>query len=539
MSEPALHGDAVLLRSMADGLIATDLSERITFMNPAAESLTGWTSAEALGRALSDVFGLVSEETGEPEESPVTRLFRDGASGLGSSNPVLVARDGREIGIEYSANPIREEHGEPSGAVLVFRDISGKRRAERKRDSLLELEQEARREAERLNRVRDEFLAVVSHELRTPLTAIAGWSELLKSGPWEEERVRKGLEIIARNARSQTRLIDDILDVSRIIAGKVRVTRKPVLVRSVIEAALDTVRPAAEAKEIQIDVTIAPDVDTVFGDEARLQQVVWNLLSNAVKFTPRKGRVIVSLEQVGGHVVVSVTDTGQGISPSFLPVVFDRFRQADPSAARAQKGLGLGLAIVRYLVDLHAGTAHAESEGEGRGAKFVVRIPIRAAIKSGVAEDAEPERIPTPLPYSGGGAVLQGLRLLVVDDEPDARELIALLLEQHGAKVMRVHSAKAAMEVLSCTTPDLMICDIGMPHEDGYAFMSQLRALGLPAARVPAIAVTAYARLEDRHKALNAGYQMHVPKPIDATELVAGVVRLVRGRRELSDGASA
>jgi PAS domain S-box-containing protein len=528
------QAEALLLRSLPDGMIATDLFEQVTFMNPVAEQLTGWPRAEAERRPLGEVFRIVREDTGELEESPVSRLLRDGNPVPSASKLVLITRDGRELGIDHSANPIRDVDGRPVGAVLVFRDISGKRRAERKRDSLLELEQEARREAERLNRVRDEFLAVVSHELRTPLTAIAGWSELLKSGPWDEERVRKGLEIIARNARSQTQLIDDILDVSRIIAGKVRVTRKPVLVRSVIEAALDTVRPVAETKDIHVEVTIAPDVDTLLGDEARLQQVVWNLLSNAVKFTPKGGRVDVGVEQVENHVVVSVTDTGQGISPAFLPVIFDRFRQADSSAARAQKGLGLGLAIVRYLVDLHAGTAHAESEGEGRGSKFVVRIPIRAAIPNGVGDEADSERLPAPLPFSAGGALLQGLRTLVVDDEPDARELLALILEQHGAKVIVVGSAAAAIDVLSCAVPDVLICDIGMPHEDGYAFVRRLREQGEPLDRLPAIALTAYARLEDRHRALAAGFQLHLPKPIDSTELVASIVRVLKSRRELA-----
>jgi CheY-like chemotaxis protein/anti-sigma regulatory factor (Ser/Thr protein kinase) len=302
--------------------------------------------------------------------------------------------------------------------------------------------------------------------------------------------------------------------------------------RSVVEAALDTVRSVAELKDIHIELYIGADVDTVFGDEARLQQVVWNLLSNAVKFTPRGGRVDVSVEQHDGNVVVSVADTGQGISPAFLPVVFDRFRQADPSAARAHKGLGLGLAIVRYLVDLHAGSAHAESDGEGRGSKFIVRIPIQASIPTGAAEDVDSERPSIRAALSEGGAVLLGARLLVVDDEPDARELLALILEQYGAKVMSVHSTEAAMELLSCTPVDVMICDIGMPHEDGYTFIQRLRTLGHSAGSVPAIALTAYARLEDRHRALAAGFQLHVTKPIDPTELVASIVRLLKNKRD-------
>ncbi len=396
---------------------------------------------------------------------------------------------------------------------------------------MLAHEQEARQEAEEANRLKDEFLATLSHELRTPLTAILGWAYLLRSGKLGDRSVTDALETIERNARAQSQLIDDLLDISRIITGQIRLDVRQVEPDSFIESAIEALRPAAEAKGVRVQKVIDTGVKAIWGDAARLQQVVWNLLSNAIKFTPRGGSVQVRLERVNSHIEIAVADTGAGIPPKFLPYVFDRFRQADQTTTRHYGGLGLGLAIVRHLIELHGGTVYAESLGEGQGATFTAKLPVRPIYNSGSSSPVERVH-PVPremLSSFGGPERLDGVRVLVVDDETDAREMIRIGLGQCGAEVTTAASVQEALEALKAARPEIMISDIGMPDEDGYELIKRVRALAAEdGGRVPAIALTAYARTEDRLRALRAGYQMHVTKPVDLPELVAVMASLIQ-----------
>jgi PAS domain S-box-containing protein len=388
------------------------------------------------------------------------------------------------------------------------------------------------REAQDSSRLKDEFLATVSHELRTPLTAILGWAHMLRTGQFEGNSSLKALETIERNARAQAQLIDDLLDVSRIITGKLRIDVRQVDPNSFVEAAIEAVRPAAEAKGVRMQKIMDTGVVSVSADPVRLQQVIWNLLSNALKFTPRGGRVQVRLERVNSHVEIAVSDTGAGIVPEFLPHVFDRFRQADQRTTRQHGGMGLGLAIVRHLVELHGGTVMAESPGEGQGSTFTVLLPVAPVYQVGTEGERVHPAARDTLPSFDCVDRLDGLRVLVVDDEPDTRELLKAGLGQSGAQVTVAGSAAEALEAMQAAMPDLLISDIGMPGEDGYELIRRVRAQSEESGgRVPAIALTAYARVEDRMQALRAGYQMHVPKPVEMAELVAVAASLTqRGR---------
>ena len=401
----------------------------------------------------------------------------------------------------------------------VREHLLAQQRAEEERALLLA-------EAEEANRTKDQFLATMSHELRTPMTAILGWSQLLRNNTLSEKDFPRALEIVERNANAQAKLIDDLLDVSRIITGKLRLDVRVVDLASVIEAAVDSLRPTAEAKAIRLQVVVDPLAGPVSGDSDRLQQVVWNLLSNAIKFTPKGGRVQVRLERVNSHVEITVSDSGKGISAEFLPHVFERFRQADGRTTRVHGGMGLGLSIVRQLVELHGGVVVVESAGEGQGATFTVQLPLMVTRR-------EVDRSERRHPTAGGGVLfdcppsLAGLRVLAVDDEPDTRELLRAVLEQCGSEVATAGSAAEALEMFARTKPDVLISDIGMPEEDGYQLIGKVRALEANLGeRIPAIALTAYARVEDRVRALTAGFQVHVPKPIEPAELVAVVASL-------------
>ena len=387
------------------------------------------------------------------------------------------------------------------------------------------------REAQESNRLKDEFLATVSHELRTPLTAVLGWTHLLRDGRLDEKAAVHALETVERNAHAQQQLIEDLLDVSRVITGKLRLDVRRVAPASFIEAAIEAVLPAAEAKGIVLEKSLPPDAAAISGDPARLQQVVWNLLSNAIKFTPPGGRVRVRLGSAGSHVEIFVSDTGDGIKPEFLPYVFDRFRQEDGTTSRRYGGLGLGLAIVRHLVELHGGTVRAESAGEGRGATFAVRLPLVAAQESEGGDTAEAAARPPAV--DARRAVewpdkLDGLRVLVVDDEPDTLDLIKALLAQCGAEVATARSSAEALGHFAEAAPDVLISDIGMPGEDGYELIRRVRELPPErGGRTPAVALTAYARAADRLRVLRSGYQMHVAKPVELAELVAVVANVV------------
>ncbi len=391
---------------------------------------------------------------------------------------------------------------------------------------------EQRRTAEELreaNRLKDEFLATISHELRTPLTAILGWAHLLRRGQLDEKRAASALETIERNARAQSQLIDDLLDVSRIITGKLRLDVRQIEPGSFIESAIEALRPAAEAKEVRIQKVMDTGVVSVAGDPTRLQQVIWNLLSNAIKFTPKGGRVQIRLERINSHIEIAVSDTGVGIKPEFLPHVFERFRQADQTTTRQHGGLGLGLAIVRHLVELHGGTVHAESQGEGQGATFIVKLPVVPVYqKDNSTERVHPAARDT-LPSYDCPERFEGLKVLVIDDEADTRELLRVGISQCGAKVLTATSAQEALEAIEEERPDLLVSDIGMAGEDGYELIRKVRAL--PAGhggKIPAIALTAYARTEDRLRALRAGYQMHIPKPVELAELMAVMASLIQ-----------
>jgi PAS domain S-box-containing protein len=449
-----------------------------------------------------------------------------------SSLVVPMAVMGRIVGTievqSYENHAYREEHvtAMKMAANLAAVAIENMR--------LLQFESRAREAAEESNRLKDEFLATLSHELRTPLTAILGWASMLRDGRLDEQGVRTALEIIERNARTQQQIVDDILDVSRSITGQLRLEAEPTDLRRVVEAAVDTVRPAATAKSINLSTEFEPGVGPVMGEPRRLQQVVWNLLLNAVKFTPIGGEVRVRVKRENSHVCLTVSDNGRGISRDFLPHVFDRFRQGDQSTTRVHGGLGLGLSIVRHLVELHGGTVKADSEGEGRGSTFTVELPELRIVDGGSRQEEEPDayndesagRDPQP-------AILEGLRVLVVDDDEDALSLIKVVLERTGAAVTTAESAAAAWGVLEEAWPDLLLCDIGMPGEDGYQLIRRVRSLesARRTAHTPAVALTAYAGDADRALALDAGFQLHVPKPVDPADLISAVAGLVETKK--------
>jgi signal transduction histidine kinase len=394
--------------------------------------------------------------------------------------------------------------------------------AEEKRIQMLAREQEARQQAEAANRIKDEFLAVLSHELRSPLNPILGWSRLLRNGKLNATKTAQALEIIERNAQLQSQLIEDLLDVSRILRGKLSLNMAPVNLASTIKAALETVRLAAEAKSVQIQTMFDPTIGQVLGDAARLQQVIWNLLTNAVKFTPDRGRVEIQLQQIGSQALIQVRDTGKGISPDFLPYVFEYFRQADATTTRTFGGLGLGLAIVRHLVELHGGTVQVDSPGEGQGATFTVRLPLIKDKSS--TQKAEGNSSP----FTPESSPLTGIRVLVVDDDADSREFIAFVLEQLGAQVSTVTSAGEAIASLEQLPPDILLSDIGMPDMDGYMLMRQIRAMPPEqGGQILAIALTAYAGEIDRQQALAAGFQHHLAKPVEPDELVKVILNLL------------
>ena len=403
----------------------------------------------------------------------------------------------------------------------LSRYIGELQRSEEARDQLLLRAERARAEAEAANRIKDEFLATLSHELRTPLTSLLGWSSVLREAKREEKILNQGLEAIDRNARVQAQLIDDLLDVSRIVSGKLNLDVRPLDISSVTRAAINVVRPAVDAKSIRLDYWAQPGLGAISADSGRLQQIIWNLLSNAVKFTPHGGKISVWLEQQGSDARVTIKDTGQGIDPEFLPSVFDRFRQADSSTTRSFGGLGLGLAIVRHLVELHGGTVSAHSDGVNKGATFSATFPLLADRAEPVAV-AQSSEMPVLEIQS-----LDGLRVLLVDDEPEARQIISTVITRTGAEIKACESASEALAKLVEWRPDVILSDIAMPDEDGYSFINKVRSLPPEkGGETPAAALTAYARDVDRRQALAAGYQMHIAKPVGAGQLISLIARL-------------
>uniref|UniRef100_A0A7C3KG63 Circadian input-output histidine kinase CikA n=1 Tax=Oscillatoriales cyanobacterium SpSt-418 TaxID=2282169 RepID=A0A7C3KG63_9CYAN len=451
------------------------------------------------------------------------RLHAD-AGLLSAQSTPLISRSGKPIGMVSTHWRTRHR---PSDRELRFLDLLARqaadlieqRQAEAQRQQLLEQEQAAREEAEQANRIKDEFLAVLSHELRSPLNPILGWARLLQNGKLDAARQREALVTIERNAKLQTQLIEDLLDISRIMRGKLSLTVAPVSLPFVISAAVETVRLAAEAKKIQVILNLAPDVALVSGDAARLQQVIWNLLTNAVKFTPNGGQVIVELRQLDRVAQIRVIDTGKGINPQFLPYVFEYFRQEDGSTTRKFGGLGLGLAIVRQIVQMHGGDVWAESQGNGQGATFIVQLPMTKQ-RAVVSETRSPQSNPD-LP-------LAGIQILLVDDEPDTREFQAFLLEQSGAKVTAVASGLEALQALERSIPDVIVSDIGMPEIDGYMLLQQIHSrLSEQGESIPAVALTAYAAEIDQQRAIQVGFQRHITKPVEPEVLVKAVSTLL------------
>ena len=440
-------------------------------------------------------------------------------------------RDGTTFPVEGSACGA-DVDGERL-VMSIIRDVTERKLAEHERTELLVRAELARAEAEKANRLKDEFLSTLSHELRTPLNAILGWTRMLQSGQVAEGRRALALATIERNAHVQARLVDDILDVSRIVSGKLPLEIDALDARAVVGAAVDSVRLAAEARALKIEVICDRDLGTVYADAGRMQQVVWNLLSNAVKFTPRGGQVTVRARRVDEHLEIVVSDSGQGIAPEFLPHVFERFRQADAGSARQHGGLGLGLAIVRHLVELHGGSVSVHSDGLGRGATFVTRFPLLAPeseVNQRVSDPGSPEaalELGAPIDREPS---LEGVHVLVVDDEVDARELLRLLLESCGATVSTAANAGEASRILSADRPDVMVSDIGMPGEDGIALIARIRRWpAVDGGSIPAVALTAFARPEDRARAISAGFTAYLTKPVDLSLLLKTVVRLLRG----------
>jgi PAS domain S-box-containing protein len=514
----------VTLESIADAVIATDVDGRVVFMNPVAEHLTGWRLDDAVGLACERVFRIIREDSREADANPVRRVLAEGTPVGLSNHTLLIARDGAERPIDDSGAPIRDSDGRIVGAVLVFRDVSERRRIERERQSaasererLLAAERLARSEAEKASRVKDEFVAMVSHELRTPLNAILGWTQLMSQDTADPSVIERGLDVVARNTRMQAQLIADLLDISRIATGKLPLETRRVDLAAILREAIDTVQPEAEGRNIEIVRHIDEAIDSITGDPARLQQVVWNLLSNAIKFTPGGGRVTATLSQHDGRIELVVTDTGVGVAPDVLPHVFERFQQADRSITRRFGGLGLGLSIVKHLVDLHGGTVRAESPGPGEGATFTLTFPIAAAMPSGIGTG-----LAGPATSTGHLVSLEGLSILVVEDEPDTREFLARLLGNHGATVATAATASEALARFHEARPDVLVSDIGLPDVDGYDLIRIIREQ-TAGGDLLAIALTAYARSEDRVRALDAGFQHHVSKPIDVAELIAAL----------------
>jgi PAS domain S-box-containing protein len=495
-----------------------------------------WSDFSGIDTAGSDMFGIGAAhgEDVERVRQSIEQAFREGKL-LETEVRFKRARDGVYRWHLLRAVPELDGMGVVTGWIATATDIEEHKRGEEARMRLLMQEKEARAEAEAANRMKDEFLATVSHELRTPLTAILGWTRIIRGGKLDPARFMRGLDVIERNGRAQAAIIDDILDVSRIITGKLRLELDAIDLVAVVQAAMDTVRPAADAKEIRVGWRSDLPERRFTGDPDRLQQIVWNLLSNAIKFTPKGGSVEITTSQIDSHIEIRVKDTGQGILPDFLPHVFDRFRQADGTSTRRHGGLGLGLAIVRHLVELHGGTVLVESEGEGKGSLFTVRLPVRAVQ---VQPRDEASSVPPPPLTTSVEQPLSGLSVLAVDDEADARELIATVLEQAGAHAITVGTAEEALAVLTREHPDVLLSDIGIPGFDGYSLMRRVRDLPPEeGGGIPAAALTAYSRVEDARRAFEAGFQRHVAKPVEPEVLVAQVAALA-GRRSPGRRAS-
>lgn len=521
---------AAIVHSTDDAIVSKDLNGIIQNCNPACERLFGYSVEELVGKPVTI---LIPPELRDEEPRILERLRR--GERIEHFETVRMTKDGRRLDVSLTISPVRNSRGEIIGVSKIARDITETKAATRRlaaleaerqvaaadRERLLESERTARAESERANRIKDDFVAVVSHELRTPLNAILGWTDVLLQGRPDAQMVR-GLEVIRRNTQVQAQLIGDLLDISRVVSGKLLLDVRSLDLVGVIEAAIETVQHAADARGVKIEKHLGTKAAVTIGDPARLQQVVWNLLSNAIKFTPSGGRIDVDMRRVGSRMEVAVADDGMGIEPEMLDRIFDRFHQQHGPTTRRHGGLGLGLAIVRHLVELHGGEVWAQSRGPDQGATFTVSLPLVVA----------------DLTYGTGGGpdagvpidqhTLQDIRVLVVEDEADNRDLIRRMLEAHGAQVFTAATASEAIAQASNQRPDILVSDIGLPDVDGYELIRRIRRLeaeGLDS--IPAVALTAFARSEDRTRALRAGYQAHIAKPVEPAELIATLASFV------------
>jgi len=513
---------AAIVDSSDDAIVSKTLQGFITSWNRGAEKMFGYTPAEAIGQHIT----LIIPPERHGEEVDVLAHIGRGEK-IDHFETVRQAKDGRRVNISLTVSPVRDARGRIIGASKVARDITARKLAEEEQERLTAQALAARRTAEEANRLKDDFLATVSHELRNPLNSIVGWAGLLSSGKLDPKKTSRAIEAITRAAQAQDQIINDLLDVSRIISGRLRLDIRPLRLVEVLETAIETIRPAAEAKEIRLQVLLDPIASPMAGDPDRLRQVFWNLLSNAVKFSPKNGRIQIHSQRIDSHVEIIISDTGIGIEPEFLPFVFDRFRQGDSGPNRQSTGLGLGLAIVRSLVELHGGTVGVESKGKGLGASFSVRLPIMISPSASDKVRAHPAI--EDIQATEIGPSLQHLRVLVVDDEEGAREITSAILTQAQAEVRTAASASEALEVLDEWQPDVLVADLGMPDVDGYQLIRQVRARGPQrGGDVPAAALTAYARTQDRMRVLSAGFQIHIPKPIQPAELITVVASLAK-----------
>jgi PAS domain S-box-containing protein len=528
---------AAIVESSSDAIIGKTLQGVITIWNKGAEKLFGYTATEIVGLPINT---LIPPDRQDEEVEIFEKLGR--GERIEGFETVRVRKDGTPVDVSLTISPIKDSSGRIIGASKVARDISERKRAEIEREELLEREKAARAEAQAARRSKDEFISLITHELRSPLNPILIYSQTLGSNPIDAEQVRQGCEIIELNVRTQLQLIEDLLDTARIVQGELRLDKRPIDIVPVLADALDVVRPMAKAKGIRIRAHYGKASEMIDGDSIRLQQVIGNLLSNAIKFTPEGGRVELWLERSGEELGVVVSDTGAGIDPAILPYIFDRFRQADSSSSRRHTGLGLGLALAKHLVELHGGTIEAASGGLGFGSTFTVKLPLAWQIRS---PGPEPPAIYTEgannLPLT---AMIEGVSILAVDDHQETCTALAGFLSQCGAIVTAVSSGGEALSILAdqpdSERPDVLICDIAMPDEDGYTVMKRVRTLESARGvkmlqRIPAIALTAMASREDVGRALRAGFNMHVAKPVEPIELVTIISSLVRDQSKSMD----
>ena len=508
-----------------------DPNGRVATWNVGAERIKGYKPHDIIGQHFSIFYPSEAKESGWPDHE----LREATEKGSFVDTGWRIRKDGTRFWANVTITALRDAAGRLIGYAKLTRDLTDAKRAEaielanKHHEEMLDAERSARMAAQRATQLKDEFLATLSHELRTPLNAILGWTQILLRGeaPGGPDAQKKAVEVIDRNARAQVQLIDDLLDLSRIMTGKIRLELQQISFASVVEAAVDSAMPSADTKDIRLKAIYGASRDIVSADAARLQQVVWNLLTNAIKFTPKGGQVHVLIQRVNSHLELSISDTGIGIPESYLPHVFDRFSQRDGSTTRAYGGLGLGLAICKQLVELHGGSIRAASGGEGKGATFFVQLPLSIV-------QLEDEKYPRVHPTAETHAIesfalpnLEGVHVFSVDDERDARELLQAVLEARGAKVTSFDSAEDALAALKTSKPSVLVCDIGMPKMDGYQLIRTLRASEPLGERIPALALTAFARAEDRKRSLVAGYQAHLAKPFDVGEFVLILANLI------------